>query len=584
VTEPWKKDQQPVEDGPRKKYGAAAPPPPERGAGSRFVTGVYQTTVGPLVDIWEHQKKNVAEHGAFVGGAKTLWDIGTGLIRASNEEGVKTLKALGGMEFGEAIRHLPGIIPGVGPAAVGISEEAERGNLAGAAGQATGLIGTALVGAKAGQIRQGIRNIPARTGRVVDKTSSRMIESALKPGPEKYSPAERAAMVKTVKQEGLPISHAGQEKLYRLIENLNKEREAVVQAAPRPEAIITERPQPARLTAGAREMPPTTPPAGTAQAVVSEALPGARPVQFGKFSEVADLPERLRPVWESGDLRQGQVSTALEHAKNAQLIEVINKRARETGLLDAVQDAARAAGREVPLEFSDIYDVKLGNVIYPKDVARRIDQIKDRFRSVNPEADLAALESAKQEFLRSYPKPLSLQQAQKIKSTTYRVIGKRSYMEKTAKTQATTEGEKALAHGLMEELAEQIPEVAAINARESGALGLQPAMDTAISRVRNWEMFAPGLYGSVGGIGLGLATGSVSAGAAGAAMITVLRNPAVKSRLAIAMSAAAKRSGKLLTVNKASGIVDKYLARIAAGMGISLSGLPKSDRQSEPVR
>ena len=96
-----------------------------------------------------------------------------------------------------------------------------------------------------------------------------------------------------------------------------------------------------------------------------------------------------------------------------------------------------------------------------------IKQTLDKFsKQVNPNADLAAITKAWEEF-KAHPlltgDTIPVQTAQQLKQGTYRILDKK-YGQIGA---AETEAQKALARGLKEEIANVVPEVAQLNARES---------------------------------------------------------------------------------------------------------------------
>lgn len=100
-------------------------------------------------------------------------------------------------------------------------------------------------------------------------------------------------------------------------------------------------------------------------------------------------------------------------------------------------------------------------------------------QQVNPTKDLEAVGNVVEEF-QNHPvysgKTLSVPEAQAMKVGTYRTIGKK-YGEISS---AEVEAQKALARGLKEEVASEVPEIAALNARDSA---LMPAMDAVGRRV-----------------------------------------------------------------------------------------------------
>jgi hypothetical protein len=126
--------------------------------------------------------------------------------------------------------------------------------------------------------------------------------------------------------------------------------------------------------------------------------------------------------------------------------------------------------------------------------------------------------------------PMSAADAQAMKQGTYRVLqGK--YGEQGS---ASVEAQKALARGLKEEIATQFPEISKLNSTESQLLDLQPVLERAVNRISNQQAIGIGM--PIAGTAVKAATGSTSAGAVAMMMKSVLDNPAVKSRLAIAVS------------------------------------------------
>lgn len=209
--------------------------------------------------------------------------------------------------------------------------------------------------------------------------------------------------------------------------------------------------------------------------------------------------------------------------------------------------------------------------IDPNSVATRADIAKARFaKQVNAHPDLDAIEAARQQFLTEQgaqpgkpgipPRPTGLldaqgkpimsqgtpatppqpappmgaADAQTMKQGTYRVL-KGKFGEQGS---ASVEAQKALARGLKEEIATQFPEIGKLNASESQLLDLQPVLERAVNRISNRDL---------GGIGTPImaaaataASGSPSLGLAAGVIKSVLENPMVKSRLAIAVSKGAK--------------------------------------------
>lgn len=217
--------------------------------------------------------------------------------------------------------------------------------------------------------------------------------------------------------------------------------------------------------------------------------------------------------------------------------------------------------------------------INPNKAAQAADALKSKFANqVNAGEDLSAIENAKQQFLSESgakpgtpavaPKPtglldangnpimdsgtpakpaqaappMSAEEAQAKKVGTYRQM-KGRYGQLSP---AAIEAQKALARGIKEELQTQFPELQQLNAREGKLLDLQPVLERAIGRTANYEPIPVGA--AMGGAGMELLTGSKALGTATAALKYVLRNPEVRTRLAIALNKAGAPGGVSLPI------------------------------------
>lgn len=213
-------------------------------------------------------------------------------------------------------------------------------------------------------------------------------------------------------------------------------------------------------------------------------------------------------------------------------------------------DPNRIASVEAPYSPSSVIQrpAKLGGpfpttdagvTIDPKEVVKRLDNLKTKFSEQSlPDEDIAAIESAKQQFIKNHPDAIPAQTAQNIKVGTYQQL-RGKYGELGA---ARIESEKALARGIKEELENQFPEIKGLNAQESKFINLDQPLEKAVSRIANRNLLS--LTGRIAsgaaGTMIGSATGDAAA-AGGSALATmvlheVVTNPAVQSRLAIALS------------------------------------------------
>lgn len=180
---------------------------------------------------------------------------------------------------------------------------------------------------------------------------------------------------------------------------------------------------------------------------------------------------------------------------------------------------------------ADLIGSGQGKTVNPFKVTARLGDTAKRFATqVNPESDLNAVAASGNEFLRNNPGPIPAADAQAMKQGTYQQLSGKAYGEMQT---ATKEAQKALARGIKEELASQFPELSKLNSQESKLYDLEGSLEKAVQRVGNSQ-----------GIGLGTPTTAAAAKAitgsnkiAGTAgfLKAVLDNPAIKSRLAIAM-------------------------------------------------
>ena len=133
--------------------------------------------------------------------------------------------------------------------------------------------------------------------------------------------------------------------------------------------------------------------------------------------------------------------------------------------------------------------------ILPGDVAQRTVDVANKFsQQVNPVADVQAVKDAAREFLQhpnyqvpiaggtqTATRPLSATEAQAMKIGTYQRIGSK-YGEVSS---ASIEAQKALARGLKEELANNIPELSALNAKDSAVMGAMDAVGRRVAVANN---------------------------------------------------------------------------------------------------
>ena len=163
--------------------------------------------------------------------------------------------------------------------------------------------------------------------------------------------------------------------------------------------------------------------------------------------------------------------------------------------------------------------------------------LESKFKNqVNPNEDLAAIADARNQFTQNNPGDIPAEQAQAMKQGTYRVLGGKAYGE--IKT-ASVEAQKALARGLKEELANQFPALKDLNAKEGSLLDLQDVLEGRVNTLANQQRIP--LTSPVLAAGAKAVTNSSGVAAAAGVMRAVL-TPAVRSRIAIALSRASGSS------------------------------------------
>jgi hypothetical protein len=225
-------------------------------------------------------------------------------------------------------------------------------------------------------------------------------------------------------------------------------------------------------------------------------------------------------------------STTLSAADAASMVK--------TGLEDAIPVSV-AGSQKIASLIDDLNSQikaqvasKPGATVNAFDVASRLNDTANKFRAqVNPTADLAAIRDSGAEFLSTNSTDIPVEGAQELKQGTYKQLNQRAYGELGT---ATTEAQKALARGLKEELQAQFPEIQGLNSHESQLIGLDEALEKRVSQLANKNLI-PG--GVTTGAAAGGIAGGVKGGATGAVlgvMKSLMDDPAIKSKLAIALN------------------------------------------------
>lgn len=193
---------------------------------------------------------------------------------------------------------------------------------------------------------------------------------------------------------------------------------------------------------------------------------------------------KLAPALETGarSLMQSAMKPTLEALRTGKASRAIDTMLEEgVNVTKGGIEKLRAQIGELNQQIADAIASSPATVDKGK-VASELQGTLNKFlNQVNPNADRAAIEKAWNEFL-THPlltgvRDIPVQLAQKLKQGTYKALGEKSYGELKG---AEIEAQKTLARGLKEGVAEAVPRVAPLNARESDLLN---ALNVAQRRV-----------------------------------------------------------------------------------------------------
>lgn len=236
-------------------------------------------------------------------------------------------------------------------------------------------------------------------------------------------------------------------------------------------------------------------------------------------------------------------------------------RTKLSGLIDDLNDKVKqqiTAGSQA------------GMTVNKFDVASRLGQTAKKFSNqVTPISDLQNISDAGNEFLHNQPINISALDAQALKSGTYQQLKETAF---GSLKNSTIEAQKALARGLKEELQAQFPEIKELNSQEGQAINLDGALERAVNRTTNRDIFSLGGKiatgtGAVIGAATGGEPGAMAGSVAGPVLHHFLTDPAIQSKLAIALNKASKGS---ITIPAATSRVAAYVNQL--GNAISKNG------------
>lgn len=138
---------------------------------------------------------------------------------------------------------------------------------------------------------------------------------------------------------------------------------------------------------------------------------------------------------------------------------------------------------------------------------------------------------------------IPIDKAQEIKQATQSFL--RKFYGKEAPL--SKEVQKQVTRGLKEEIANAVPEIGELNARDRQLFGLDQAVESALSRMGNKNIFS--LY-DLGSTAIGVASGNAKKAVGLIGLIKALGGPAVKSQIAITTARIAENGAKALKAGR----------------------------------
>lgn len=301
------------------------------------------------------------------------------------------------------------------------------------------------------------------------------------------------------------------------------------------------------------------------------------PRQFGTKAGLG------QSAWETADLVLA--GTPVEKLAS-KLISPLGKRARniyqtvlkpsekleksgvvKTGLEEGIIISKKGLGKVTGI-MSDIGDdiskvidsgVAKGKSINKQSLTPYLNEMKEYLSNViGGKKMIGQVDNIAKEFLDELSDVIPIEKAQKIKRATQNFVSK--YYNRQAPLPFETQ--KQLARGMKEEIAKAVPEISALNARDTKLFGLEEALTKALKRLGNRELFT---LSDIASFGTGVVTGGGAKSGFGAAIIyKVLKNPAFGSARAILYNTLSKNAEKAAKIGKWTiyGAIGKVISDI----------------------
>jgi hypothetical protein len=243
------------------------------------------------------------------------------------------------------------------------------------------------------------------------------------------------------------------------------------------------------------------------------------------------------PSWFSPKEERVMITTALDEKIPLPFIGTGTSAMEKTrGKIDAINDTVAGTIKEGAAQGNTVDPVMVGSY-----TSRSLNKFGDQ---VDDLADVDAIKGVRDRFLErkggvtpANPAgtPIPVDKAQQLKQGTYQKL-RDSYGELSG---AAKEAAKDLARGLKEEVYAQFPQLAGLGQKEKALIDLETSLERFAARQGNRDNIGLGtlMAGAGGGAVSGSGKMAIAVGIAKAA----LDNPGVKSRIAIALRAAARK-------------------------------------------
>lgn len=200
--------------------------------------------------------------------------------------------------------------------------------------------------------------------------------------------------------------------------------------------------------------------------------------------------------------------------------------------IEKIQGAMENQGKAI----ADVIDAgaTVGDAISTDDVLRSVDRSRGFYsNTANPAGPMRQVENAATQFRDAFGDSIPVDQAQTIKKNTQRELSKKYGND----VKPIDEARKDIAHGIRVELERLYPELAGMNQAQGANKMLFDELMRQVNRIENRDIIGltAAQMAAAGGVAAGPAGGAVSL-----VSNSVLRMPAVKSRLALALAQARK--------------------------------------------